>query len=154
MRNLKDLKLRKKTEAKVEEWLREWLAMFMMQADGRAGNVYRADFEKEDFFYFTDCKDILAGDPECAAKEVNSKIIRRKSRIHLQLLIKALLGDKIGKKMPCTHCGFEDRQINTTINGHYVYCPKCKYLVINGYLETIAKSTNDVTLKLFDMPVE
>jgi hypothetical protein len=150
MRNLKDLKLRKKTEAKVQEWLTDWLTMFVEQADGKEGNVYRADFANEDFFYFTDCNDILAKDPEGKAQETNPNIIRRKQRVHLQLLLKTLLGEKIGKKIKCTHCGYEDRYIGKMYNGHYVYCPKCHYLSLNGYLETIGKSTVEVLHMLTD----
>ena len=148
MRNLKDLKLRKKTEAKVQEWLKEWLLMFIQQADGRQGNVYRADFEKEDFFYFTDCKDIISKDPEFLAQETNSDVMRRKQRIHLQLLLKNLLGEFVPKKIKCTHCGYEDRYIGKMYNGHYVYCPKCHYLVTNGYLETMGESVVEVLQKL------
>ena len=148
MKTLKDLKLRKATKERVQEWLKDWLELFIAQADGRQGNVYRADFQKGDFFYFTNCNDILAKDPECKARETNPKIIKRKQRIMLQLLIKTLLGENVGKKIKCTHCGYEDREINSIYNGHYTYCPKCQYLTINGYLDTMAESTKQVLAKL------
>lgn len=148
MRNLKDLKLRKKTEAKVQAWLQEWLNLFVIQADGRQGNVYRADFEQEDFFYFTSCDDIISKDPEFLAQETNSDVMRRKQRVHLQLLMKNLLGEFVPKKIKCSHCGYEDRYIGKMYNGHYVYCPKCHYLSANGYLETMGVSITELMAKL------
>ena len=148
MKSLKDLKLRKKTEAKIRAWLKEWLNMFIAQADGRQGNVYRADFEKEDFFYFTSCADLISKDPEFKTQETSASVIARKQRVHMQLLLKNLLGEFVPKKIKCTHCGYEDRYIGKMYNGHYVYCPKCHYLSINGYLETMGESVKEVLHKL------
>lgn len=147
MKTLTDLKLRKKTEQKIRSWLGEWLELLIEQADGREGNVFRADFEKDDFFFFTNCKDILIKDPEGKSVETNPKIMRRKSKVMSQLLIKTLMGKKVGKKVPCSHCGYEDRIIQSMYNGHYTYCPHCGYLVLNGYLETIEESLKGIVAK-------
>lgn len=147
MKVLKDLKLRKKTEQKILNWLAEWLDLFIEQADRREGNVYRADFEGDDFFFFTECNDILLKDPESESKETNPAIARRKSKVMQQLLIKTLMGEKLGKKLKCSHCGYEDRIIQSMYNGHYTYCPNCGYLVLNGYLDTIQESMKGIIAK-------
>lgn len=144
MKSLKELKLSRKTKQKVETWLLEWLEMLIQQADGQQGNVHRADFVKEDFFYFTNCNDILAEDPESLSKETNPKITRRKQKVMLQLFIKNLLGVKVGKVIKCSHCGYEGMLIDGTYNGHFTFCPKCKYLVVNGYLETMGETVKAV----------
>lgn len=148
MRTIKDLKLRKKTEQKVSAWLNEWLELFVKQADGRQGNVIRADFANNDFFFFTDCKDIVHKDPEDRSDETNPKMRSRKRKVVLQLFVKTLLGEKLGRKSPCTHCGFEDRIVRAMYNGHFVYCPHCGYLVVNGYIRTMKKSIEGVLEEL------
>jgi len=148
MKTLKDLKLRKKTEQKVSEWLNEWLELFVKQADGKQGNIIRADFANNDFFFFTDCKDIVNKDPEDKAEETNLKIRSRKRKVVLQLFVKTLLGEKLGRKSPCTHCGFEDRKVRMMYNGHYVFCPHCGYLVVNGYINTMKESIEGVLKEL------
>lgn len=147
MKTIKDLKLRKKTEKKIHDWLDEWLDLLIDQADGREGNVYRADFPGDDFFFFTECNDILLKDPESKSKETNPAIMRRKSKVMQQLLIKTLMGEKLGKKLKCSHCGYDNRIIQTMYNGHYTYCPNCGYLVLNGYLETIEESMHGIIKK-------
>jgi len=152
MRTLNDLKLSKKTKEKISLWLGEWVDLLVKQADGREGNVIRADFAKDDFFFFTDCNDILKKDPESLSKETNPAIGRRKSKVMMQLLVKTLMGEKIGRKSPCSHCGYEDRDVQGMYNGHYVYCPHCGYLVINGYIDTMEESVKGVMTKLKKMP--
>ena len=129
MKTLDDLKLCKKSHKKVEEWLTEWLNMFIRQANGRTGWPYRADFEKDDFFFFTDCKDILSKDPESMGQESNELIRSRKRKVFLILLMKTLLGRKnICDEIKCGHCGYKPCWIDSLRNGtgHWVYCPKCK----------------------------
>ena len=133
MKNLKDLKLSKKTEAKVQAWLNEWLKHFIDLADGQQGNVYRADFEKMDMFFYTDCKDTLSKDPYAKKKDSELDIRKRKRMVILQLFVKTLLGDKIGTKIKCTHCGYEDRYIGGYSRGTYIYCTKCGYATINTF---------------------
>ena len=48
MRKLQDLAIDEKAKAEVAAWLKEWIEHFTIMADGRTGNVYRADFEKTD----------------------------------------------------------------------------------------------------------
>jgi len=148
MKTLNELKLSKKTRQKIYEWLGEWRDLMIKQADGREGTVIRADFEHEDFFFFTECNDILKKDPEGKSIETNPRITRRKQRVTMQLLIKTLMGEKIGRKSPCSHCGFEDRLVMHMHNGHFVYCPHCGYLVLNGYIETIEESLKGVMTML------
>jgi len=120
MKTLDELKLCPKAKAKVEEWLKEWIQHFTVLADGRTGNVYRADFEKMDIFYFTDCRDIVLNDKD-------HRIPKRKRLIMLQLLLRYLTGEKIGHKIACTHCGHDDVHIGSRPSGggHYTFCPKC-----------------------------
>lgn len=125
MKTLKDLKMCPKAKAKVEAWLEEWLAMLKTNADYKEGNVYRADFEKMDFFYFTDCRDILSNKIESKAQETNIKILIRKRYVMNQLLVKAMLGTLKLNKIKCSHCGYEDVWIDHIEGGFFKWCPKC-----------------------------
>lgn len=129
MRTLKDLKLCKKSRKKVEEWLQEWLDLFIEQANHKHGWVYRANFEKDNFFFFTDCKDILEKDPEARGQENNLAIRSRKRKIMMQLFLKTLLGQNLGLiTITCNHCGYRGCYIEGLKDGtgHWVFCPKCK----------------------------
>ena len=150
LETLKDLKLNKKTEAKVREWLNDWLQHFIALADNEEGNIYRADFKKLDVFYFTNCNDILSKDPESAGVESNKKIRRRKQCVMMQMFVKTLLDVEMGKKMKCTHCGYPDRYIDGTDNGggHFVYCPKCKYTSFGTYPEFYDEFLKYMNMKL------
>jgi len=137
MKTLEELPLSKKTKIIVEIWLKDWLKMLIKNADGREGTVYRADFEKNDFFYFTNCNDILLNDPEARGQEHNRKIQIRKRTIMAQLLIKNLLGGEYveWKKNKCSHCGYHNRYIDSLPdgNGHFLFCPNCLYTTIGTY---------------------
>lgn len=146
MKSIKDLKLTKATEKKVENWLKEILGALIIQADGRKGNVYRADFDNQDFFYFTECNDLVSKEVESKSVESSLDIRKRKRVIMSQLLIRNLLGEKLEKKIKCSHCGYEECTIDSTYNGHYTFCPKCKKIGLTGYLSTIIESAAD-TLK-------
>lgn len=146
MKTLKELKLSKKTKQRVEAWLLEWLEMLIQQADGRQGSVIRADFEKNDFFFFTECNDLVG--KESKSDEANLGIRSRKRKVVPQLFVKTLLGEKLGRKSPCSHCGYEDRLVMHMYNGHFVYCPHCGYLVLNGYIETVEESLKGVMTML------
>lgn len=138
MQTLKDLKLSKKTHKKVEAWLESWLKLFEEQANGKHAWVYRADFIKDDFFYFTDCKDILEIDPEAKAEENNLAIRNRKRKILMQLFVKTLLGKNLGLiTITCNHCKYRGCHIEGLKNGtgHFVYCPKCKKTDIHVFPE-------------------
>jgi len=148
MKSIKDLGLPKKEQKKIETWLNQWLDLFIKQADGQEGNVHRADFENDDFFYFTDCNDILIKDPEGKSVETNPKIRARKRKVRLQLLIKTLLGYNFDRPLKCTHCGYEKCSIDATVNGHYTYCPHCKKISLVGYLPTIIESASAVFKEL------
>jgi len=152
MKTLNDLKLSKKTKEKVWDWLSGWLDMMIEQANGEEGTVIRANFPEDDFFFFTACKDILNKDPESKSSETNPLIHKRKSKVMMQLLLKTLMGMKVGRKSPCSHCGYEDRDVQGMYNGHFVYCPHCGYLVINGYIDTMEESVKGVMTKLKKMP--
>lgn len=137
MKTLNDLNLCKESRKKVEDWLQEWLDLFIKQANGKQGWVYRADFENNDFFYFTDCKDILEKDPEAKGQENNPTIRNRKRKVLMQLFIKTLMGKKLGTTIKCNHCGFSPCRIEglPDRNGHWVYCPKCKKTDIHVFPE-------------------
>ena len=138
MKTLNDLGLHKKTQKKVEAWLQEWLDLFVEQANGKHAWVYRANFEKNDFFYFTDCKDILEKDPEAKGQENNLAIRNRKRKILMQLFLKTLLGQSLGLiTITCNHCGYRGCWIEGLKdgNGHWVYCPKCKKTDIHVFPE-------------------
>lgn len=129
MRTINDLGLCKKSREKVEGWLLEWLDLFRRQADGKHAWVYRADFEGSDFFFFTDCKDILERDPEARAQENNLAIRNRKRKVMMQLLLKTMLGMDLGLiTITCNHCNHRGCWIEGIGDGtgHWVYCPKCE----------------------------
>lgn len=149
MKTINDLKLSKKAKAVVRTWLDEWLDMFIAQANGRQGTVHRADFANDDFFYFTDCTDVLSKDPEAKGQEESRSIIKRKQKVMLQLLIKTLLGTVECKKIKCSHCGYPDRYIGPLSNGtgHFLYCPKCQYTNICTYPSGYKTCVDDVKYK-------
>lgn len=146
MKTLDDLGLCKKSRKKIENWLQEWLDLFIKQANGKQGWVYRANFENNDFFYFTDCKDILEKDPEARAQENNLTIRSRKRKILLQLFIKTLMGKNLGTTITCDHCGFSPCWINGLPDGtgHWVYCPKCKKTDIHVFPEGYDNCMNTI----------
>lgn len=129
MKTLNDLGLHKKTRKKVEAWLQEWLTLFEEQANHKEAWVYRCDFAKNDFFWFTNCKDILEKDPEAKGQENNLAIRSRKRKVMMQLFLKTLMGKNLGLiTITCNHCGYRGCWIEGLKdgNGHWVYCPKCK----------------------------
>lgn len=161
MRNLNDLKLTEKSRKKVEDWLTEWLDLFIRQANGKTGWPYRVDFEKDDFFYFTDCKDILKENPESKGQELNRAIVNRKRKVMLQLLMKTLLGYKnICDVITCGHCGYKGCWIESLKdgNGHWVYCPWCKktdvHVFPGGYDNCMAEIQSQITDKLLKATIE
>lgn len=135
METLKELKLKPKDRLKVQNWLNRWMQHFTRMSDGERETVERYDLENLDFFYFTNCVDILSKNPESKGVEDDERIRKRKKAVEYKLLFKTLLGEKLGKKRPCSHCGNNDRWINSLGDGtgHYVYCPKCKMTVIVTY---------------------
>jgi len=150
MKTLNDLKVSKKTKEKIYQWLDEWLELFIKNADGRTGNVFRADFENNDFFYFTECNDILINDPESESVETNIDIRRRKRNVMMQILIRTLKGEKLGKQIKCTHCGYEYCSIQAVFNGHYVYCPHCKKIKLTGYLPSFMHTAGETFEQLIE----
>lgn len=143
--------LDKRSLRKVREQLKNWLDLFYKQADYREGNIYRADFVNQDFFFFTDCRDILSKDPEGTGQEFNLEIRKRKRNVFNQLFIKTLLGLQIGKKIKCSHCGFDDVFISGFDGGHYTFCSKCGKTDIctypNAYNNTIVNVVDDLVKK-------
>lgn len=151
MRTLNDLGLCKKSRKKVEDWLQEWLDLFIEQADNKEAWVYRANFETNDFFYFTNCKDILEKDPEAKAQENNLVIRNRKRKILLQLFMKTLLGRNLGLiTITCNHCGYRGCWINSLKdgNGHWVYCPKCKKTDVHVFPDGYDNCMNAIKLEI------
>lgn len=147
MKTLNDLKLCKKSRKIVEDWLQEWLDLFIKQANGKQGWPYRADFENNDFFFFTDCKDILEKDPEAKGQENNIAIRNRKRKVLLQLFVKTLMEKKnICDTIKCGHCGFRPCWIEALGdgNGHWTYCPKCKKLEIQVFPEGFDNCINTI----------
>lgn len=122
-------------EAIVRKELKRWLKLFIKQANGQQGNVFRADFKNIDFFYFTNCNDILSKEPESLSVEGNLDIRRRKRTIMMQLFVKTLLGEKLGKILKCSHCGYVGERIEgcQSMGGHFKFCPKCKKTTIVTY---------------------
>lgn len=152
MKTLKDLKLCKKSHEKVEAWLREWLDMLIKNADGKEGNVYRADFETKNFFYFTDCRDLISKEIESKAQETSKAVIIRKRYIMNQLLVKSLLGEVKLLKLECSHCGCKKVWIESFEGGFMKYCPKCKVTQItvfpNAY-DTCISNTKAIIFRNF-----
>jgi len=150
MKTIEDLKLPKRYKCRIKAWLEEWLNMLIAEANGRQGTVYRANFEKNDFFYFTDCTDILSKDPEAKGQEENREIQIRKRVVMSQLLIKNLLGQTNWKKNKCSHCGFENRWIEVIGDGygHFLYCPRCHYTTIGTYPGGYATCMENIRIKI------
>jgi len=112
----------------VKRELNRWLQLFITQADGMTGNVYRADFVNDDFFYFTDCRDTVSKEVESVGVENNLKIRNRKRKVLLQLLIRTMLGETFYKEYHCTHCGWRGETVIAGFpdgGGHFTFCPKC-----------------------------
>jgi len=147
-KTIDEWKLCPKAKKTVKRELSKWLTMLTKQADGRTGNVIRCDFTKDDFFYFTNCKDILSNDPEYKAHETNNKIIRRKQKVMLQLLLRQIMGENLRKVLKCTHCGYEGEEMLKTTNGHFRYCPKCKKVTLVSYVPTMVNATGTALSKI------
>jgi len=155
MKTLNDLNLCKKSRKKVEEWLQEWLNLFIKQANKKHAWVYRADFVKSDFFFFIDCKDILEKDPEAKGQENNLNIRSRKRKIFMQLFLKTLLNQDLGLiTITCNHCNYRGCWIDGLKdgNGHWVYCPKCKktdiHVFPDGYDTCIGRIKAEINAKI------
>jgi len=135
MKKLKELGLKPKDLLKVKNWLNQWMQHFTKMADGNRETVERYNLENLDFFYFTDCRDILSKNPESKGVEDAEAIRKRKKAIEYRLLFRALLGEELGKKRPCSHCGNDDRWINSLGDGtgHYLFCPKCGMTTVVTY---------------------
>lgn len=146
MKTLEELNLKPKELLKVKRWLDSWYQHFEKMAQGDRASVERYDLEKLDFFFFTDCRDILSKKPESLGQESNESIRKRKRAVEYSLMFRFLLGEKLGRKRPCSHCGFHDRWINSLGDGtgHYVFCPKCKMTSIITYPEGYETCTKRV----------
>jgi len=140
-RTLDEWKLSPEAKKTVKRELAKWVKLLIEQADGREGNVIRANFLKDEFFYFTNCNDILKDDPEYKAHETDNRIIKRKQKVMLQLLLKQIMGEKLGRVLKCSHCGYEGEEMRKTVNGHYRYCPKCKKISLTSYVPTMIDAT-------------
>lgn len=114
--------------AVVREELGAWLQLFISLAGGRTGNVYRADWENFDLFYFTECNDLVSKEIESTGVEAALDIRRRKRAVLMQIFIRSLLGEDLNRKLKCSHCGLPDGVYIGGLPsgaGHYRYCPKC-----------------------------
>lgn len=151
MRTLKDLKLCKKSHAKVEAWLHEWLDMLIKNAQGQQGNVYRANFETMKFFFFTDCRDLVSKEVESASQEASKKIIVRKRYVMAQLLMKSLLGEVKLLKIKCTHCDCKEVWIDSFDGGYFKYCQKCGKTDISTFPNSLHTCSKDVGRKIAEL---
>lgn len=135
MKTINDLDLKVKDKAKVQMWLMQIMKHFERMSDGDRETVERYDLDNLDFFYFTDCRDVLSKNPESKGVEDAETIKKRKKAVEYKLLFKYLLGKELGRKRPCSHCGNEDRFINSLGDGtgHYLFCPKCGMTTIVTY---------------------
>lgn len=147
-RSIEKWGLTPKDEKKVKKELNKWLQLLITQAKGREGNVHRADFIREDFFYFTDCTDILKDDPECKSVETNPRIRARKQKVMCQLLIKNILGINLTRELKCTHCGSTNMRIDSTVNGHFTRCKNCEKISLVGYTPTLGASVEDILSRI------
>ena len=123
----KDLKMVKKE-------LRKWIKEFIYRADGRVGSIEKCDFKNNEFFFFTDCTDILGKDVEHLAFEENYLIRRRKRNVMFSLFLREFIGEKIKtSERKCSHCGFSPMDIDVSGNGYYRHCPKCKRVILDTF---------------------
>jgi len=135
MKTLNDLDLKAKDKAKVRAWLMGIVRHYKKMSDGDRETVHRFDIDNLDYFYFTDCRDILSKNPESKGVEDAETIARRKRAIEYKLVFETLLGKKLGRKRPCGHCGNDDRIIDSLRDGtgHYLFCEKCGMTTIVTY---------------------
>lgn len=136
--SINNWKLDKRNLKIVKREINRWLQLFITQAEGMTGNVYRANFIEDDFFYFTDCRKIVSKEIESKGVEDNLKIRRRKNKVLLQLLMRTMLGETFYKEYHCTHCGHVGETIIAGFSdggGHFTFCPKCGKTDICTYPE-------------------
>lgn len=135
MKTINDLDLKAKDKAKVRAWLTGIMHHFERMSAGERETVERYNFDNLDFFYFTDCRDILSKNPESKGVEDADTIRKRKKAVEYKLIFQSLLGKKLGRKRPCSHCGNDDRIIDSFENGtgHYLFCRKCGMTTIVTY---------------------
>lgn len=124
--------LDKKTQKRVEKELMKWYNMFVAQADGKTGTVYRSDFINDDIFFFTNCQDIDGIEQEDNIN-ANLRIRSRKQKVLLQLLILNLLGKAPHIDAKCSHCGGEV-YVDAIDSGHFYFCKKCGKIDCSTYL--------------------
>lgn len=150
MKTIKDLNLKAKDKAKVRMWLMQIMNHFERMSDGERETVERYDIDNLDFFYFTDCRDILNKNPESKGVEDAETIKNRKKAVEYKLLFQTLLGKKLGRKRPCSHCGNEDRIIDSFGDGtgHFLFCEKCGMTTIVTYPVGYGKCINTLATKL------
>lgn len=128
----------------VKRQLKLWLKLFYKQANYRTGTVYRADAIKNDYFFFTDCRDLVSKEVESRGQEHSKKIRKRKRSVYGQLIIKNLLGKVDRIITPCNHCGYPEVFVNGVDGGHYDICPKCFKTVIVTYPNFYSTCVPDV----------
>lgn len=135
MIELEDLGLTPKDLRKVKDWLKNLAAHFENKADNRKATVERYNLLDLDFFYFTDCRDVLNKNPESKGQEDSALIRKRKRAVEYSLIFRRLMGEQMGRNRACSHCGNAYRWINSLGDGtgHYVYCPKCAMTTVVTY---------------------
>jgi hypothetical protein len=136
--------LDKKALRIVRRELRIWLKLFKKHAEGREGTIYRADAVKNDYFFFTDCRDLVSKEVESRGQEHNKKIRKRKRSVYAQLIIKNLLGNVKRIITPCSHCGYPEVYVGSIDSGNYDFCPKCGKTVIVTYPAYYSKCADEI----------
>ena len=130
IKRVKDWGLDKDSEKIVRKELRKWVKEFISRADGRKGTVRKYDTIKDEYFFFTDCRDIVSG-------KSDASMGKRKDNVDKSLLFKDLLGELKINPIECTHCGFIGIDITNINGGFFKYCPECHNIIINTYLSNV-----------------
>lgn len=132
---LDELNIDNKSKAIVKDALKKWIDEFIKRADGRTGNVMKCDFKEADYFFFTDCKDIIGMETEEEGIGKKFRIRKRKRDVFLSLFLKQFIGDKIDfGNRKCTHCGFDPMDFEHMSGGFYKYCPRCERIIMDTYI--------------------
>jgi hypothetical protein len=66
------------------------------------------------------------------------------------VMLRAMLGEDMHVKIPCTHCGNPDMELRSCRDGfgYYKHCQKCRRIVLDTYEDGIGVSTASVIRQL------
>ena len=123
---LSDIKLSNKKRKEMNEILSSWVEYFKENANGKEGMVRKFDPREEGgVFYLTDCRDIIAKDPEFRKEETGRNVWGRKKGVFMQLFLKWMMGEEVAKPLVCGHCSSEKKVYHIKAGGYVYICDNC-----------------------------